>query len=96
MILKDIKATQVDTLKQFIKNNGISTDVLLEVIVASNPVIDTVRPTNIAMASYKAQVWAWHKEGITQTEIAKRTGRQQSAISNLLKAMYARDYGRDE
>ena len=98
MLLKDIKAIQADALKQFMKSNGISADVLLEVVIDSNPMMrNVVRPTRLApMVSYKAQVWAWHKEGIKQSEIGRRTGRTQGAISHLLKAMYARDYGRDE
>ena len=97
MLLKDIKAIQADALKQFMKSNGIPADVLLEVVIGSNPMMGTaVRPTNIDMASYKAQVWAWHKEGVKQSEIARRTGRTQSAISVLLTRMYAKDWGRDE
>ena len=97
MLLKDIKAIQADALKQFIESNGIPADALLKVVVDSNPIIaTTVRPTRIDAAAYKAQVWAWHKEGVKQLEIARRTGRTQSAISVLLTRMYAKDWGRDE
>ena len=87
MLITDVKLTQSTMLKQFIEDNHIAPDVALSVLAEGTPAMNTSRPMSIDFASYKAQVWAWHLAGVSQTEIARRTGRKQPGISLLLKRM---------
>ena len=83
MDITDIYRAQADTILEFMESKGIKKEVLN--LIASPPLQSTARKPQTPRANHRAKVFALYAKGVPQTDIARITGRSQSAISVLLK-----------
>jgi len=92
MDITDIYRAQSDMILEFMESKGIKKEVLNLIVIP--PLRSTAwKPwSSRSRADHRAKVLALHAQGVTQSDIARMTGRTQSAISFLLKRNRAKGY----